>query len=125
MSFEIEIGAIRDAHQLVPLPLLLFAFGKEPILNIDGALRVMREFFLRLFVKPKVLLRDAYALKPLITGVDPFLVRGFIFAGLNEIFHLHLLELARAKDEIAGRHFVAKRLADLRDAERELAAAGV
>src|SRR5712692_7534232 len=49
----------------------------------------------------------------------------FVFAGPHEIFHLHLLELAGAKDEVAGRDFVAKRLADLRHAERQFAPAGV
>src|SRR3954462_13111218 len=39
-----------------------------------------------------------------------------------EVLHLHLLELARAEDEVSGRDLVAKRLADLRDAERRLLA---
>src|SRR5574341_885298 len=50
---------------------------------------------------------------------------GFVFAGFDEVLHLHLFELARAKDEVTGRHFVAKRFADLRDPEGQLAAAGV
>src|SRR5712692_12007482 len=63
--------------------------------------------------------------KPLAARVDPFLMCFFVFAGPHEIFHLHMLELARAKDEVAGRDFVAKRLADLRHAERQFAPAGV
>src|SRR5258707_6734074 len=59
------------------------------------------------------------------TGVDPFLMGLFIFARAHKILHLHLLELARAKNEIARGHFVAKRLADLRDTERQFAPAGV
>src|SRR5256885_5751105 len=110
MRSEIEVGAICDAHQLVPLPLFLFTLRKKAILNIDRALRVMRKFFLWLLVEPQVRVRDANVLKPLMTGLDPFLVRGFVFAWFDEIFHLHLLELARAKDKIAGRDFVAKRL---------------
>ena len=43
--------------------------------------------------------------------------------GRDEELHLHLLELARAEDEVAGRDLVAERLADLRDAERRLLAA--
>src|SRR5437588_730132 len=115
MSFEIEVRAIRDAHQLVPLTLILFTLWKETILNIDGALGIVRQFFLRLFVKPQVLWRDADVLEPLIARVDPFLMRGFVFAGFDEVFHLHLFEFASAKDEVAGRDFVAKRLPDLRD----------
>jgi hypothetical protein len=40
----------------------------------------------------------------------------------HEELHLHLLELAGAKDEVAGRDLVAKRLADLGDPEGWLAA---
>ena len=40
----------------------------------------------------------------------------------HEVLHLHLLELARAEDEVAGRDLVAERLADLRDPERRLLA---
>ena len=49
---------------------------------------------------------------------------GFVFAGAHKVFHLHLLKLARAKDEISGRHFVAKRFANLRYTERKFASAG-
>ena len=49
----------------------------------------------------------------------------FIFARLDEVFHLHLLELARAKDEVAGRYFVPERLSNLGHAKGQLAAAGV
>jgi hypothetical protein len=44
---------------------------------------------------------------------------------MDEVFHLHLLELARAEDEVARGDLVAERLADLGDAERQLHAAGV
>ncbi len=40
------------------------------------------------------------------------------FAGWNEELHLHLLELARAEDEVAGRDLVAEGLAHLCDPER-------
>jgi hypothetical protein len=42
-------------------------------------------------------------------------------ARLDEELHLHLLELARAEDEVAWRDLVAEALADLPDAERRLA----
>ena len=38
----------------------------------------------------------------------------------DEVLDLHLLELARAEDEVARRDLVAERLADLRDPERHL-----
>ena len=39
--------------------------------------------------------------------------------------HLHLLEFAHAEDELAGDDLVPEGLADLRDAERQLHAAGL
>src|SRR2546423_13383134 len=125
MRLEIKIGAVRDTHQLVPLALFLFTFRKETILNVDGTLGVMRQLFFRLFVKPEVVIRNSDRLKPLMTSIDPVLVRGFVFARFDKVFHLHLFELARAKYEVAGRDFVAKRFADLRDTEGKFAPAGV
>src|SRR5437899_1257520 len=97
---------------------LIITLRKKTILNIDRAFGIVRQFFLWLFVEPKVLARNAEVNEPLQTGVNPFLVRLFIFARPDEIFHLHLLELARAKDEVAGRYFVAKRLSNLGHTKR-------
>ncbi len=47
-----------------------------------------------------------------------------VFTRPHKVFHLHLLKLARAENEIPGRHFVAKRLPNLRYTEREFAPAG-
>src|SRR5437764_15340880 len=124
MRLEIKVGAISNAHQFVPLPFIVFALREKAILNVDRAFCVMREFCLWLLVEPQVRVRDADVLKPLITGIDPFLMRRFVFAWSDEVFHLHLLELTCAKDKIAGRDFVAKRLAHLRYTKRELAPAG-
>ena len=46
-------------------------------------------------------------------------------AGLDKELHLHLLELARAENEVAGRDLVAERLADLGNAERHLLPRGL
>ena len=46
-------------------------------------------------------------------------------SGRHEELELHLLELARAEHEVAGRDLVAEGLADLRDAERRLLARGL
>src|SRR5437763_8889111 len=125
MSFPIKVRAIRDAHQLFPLTLFIFTLWEKAILNIDGTFGVVREFSLRLFIQSQIRAGDSNRLKPLIAAIDPFLMRGFVFAGFDEVFQLHLFELARAKDEIAGRDLVAKRLADLRHAERQFAPAGI
>src|SRR5687767_11977198 len=47
-----------------------------------------------------------------------------VFAGSYEVFHLHLLKLACAKDEIPRCDFVPKRLSDLCDAKGQFASAG-
>src|SRR5438046_10010556 len=47
------------------------------------------------------------------------------FIRLDEEFQFHLLELAGAEGEIARCDFVAKRLADLRDAERDFHSRGI
>ena len=75
MRPQIEIGAIRDTHQFVPLALVFFTLREKAILNIHGALGVMSQLFFRLFVKTQVRAGDANALKPLIAGVNPFLMQ--------------------------------------------------
>src|SRR2546430_6603937 len=109
MRLEIKVGAISNAHQFVPLAFIVFALREKAILNVDRAFCVMREFFLWLLEESQIRLRDADILKPLIARVNPLLMRLFVFARSDEVFHLHLLELAGAKDKITGRDFVAKR----------------
>src|SRR5215213_8945447 len=82
----------------------------------------MREFLFRLFVMLEIFRQDSEGTDPFIKPVDPFLVKCWCFFGSTEVFHLHLLEFARAKDEIAGCHFVSKCLSDLCDPERQLSA---
>ena len=65
---------------------------------------------------------DAVLVVPLQPRLLPVVVPLLVVAGLDEELHLHLLELARAEQEVAGRDLVAERLADLRDAERHLLA---
>jgi len=52
---------------------------------------------------------------PVLVGRRPS-TRSF---GLNEVLDLHLLELARAEDEVAGRDLVPEGPPDLGDAERQ------
>ena len=54
--------------------------------------------------------------------VHPVLVPLLGLVRRDEELDLHLLELARAEDEVAGRDLVAEGLADLRDPERRLLA---
>ena len=62
---------------------------------------------------------------PLDPGLLPVLVPLALRAGRDEELHLHLLELPHAEDELAGDDLVPEGLADLRDAERQLHAAGL
>src|SRR5205814_2754134 len=55
---------------------------------------------------------------PLAPAVVPFILR----ARPDKILHLHLFELAVAKDKVPGDDFVAEGFADLRNAERYLLA---
>src|SRR5882724_932976 len=125
MRAQIKVGPVSDAHQLVPLALFLFTFGKKAIVNIDGALGIVRQLCFRLFVKPQVVGRNTDVHEPLITRVYPFLMDLFVLARPDKIFHFHLFELSRTKDEVTRRDFVAKRFANLRYAEGQLAPAGV
>ena len=54
--------------------------------------------------------------------LEPVLEPPRRLVGRHEELHLHLLELARAEDEVAGRDLVAEALADLGDPERRLLA---
>src|SRR5699024_9780606 len=58
------------------------------------------------------------------TVLDPAVEPRDRLVGLGEELDLHLLELAGAEDEVAGRDLVAERLTDLTDAERWLTPGG-
>src|SRR6188472_568789 len=115
---EVEVGAAGDA-----LELLEAALGEaEVVLDVDGPLGVVAELLPRVLVLAQVVRADAEVGVPAGALVDPVLVPLLVGAGLDELLHLHLLELARAEDEVAGRDLVAEALADLGDAERRLLA---
>src|SRR3954447_1450362 len=115
---QVEVRAVRDALELAPLRTL----ETEPVLDVHRALGVVRQLLLRVLEEPQVLGRDAEVGVPAGPLVDPVLVPFLVGAGLDEEFHLHLLELAGPEDEVAGCDLVAERLADLADAERRLLA---
>ena len=71
-----------------------------------------------------MLFLDAQAQQPVLAVVFPVSKPVQIGAGLAEELALHLLELAGAEGEVARRDFVAEGLADLADAEGQLAAGG-
>jgi hypothetical protein len=69
-----------------------------------------------------VALADAESHVPREPLVDPVAEPLARVGRRHEVLHLHLLELERAEDEVAGRDLVPERLSDLRDPERRLAA---
>ena len=82
----------------------------------------MRELVGVVRAQAQVLGVDAEPHVPVEALLQPVLVPALGLVGRHEELHLHLLELERAEDEVAGRDLVAERLADLGDAERRLAA---
>src|SRR5690606_40412745 len=96
---EVEVGAVRDALKLAPLA----TCEPEAVLDVGGLLRVVRQLFLRMVVEPEVVALDAEVDVPVEASLHPVLLPLVVGAGLNEELHFHLLELARAEDEVAGR----------------------
>src|SRR4029450_12860742 len=118
MGLEVEVGPVRDALDLLPPE-------GELVLHVRRGLRVVRELVGLVRPQPQLLLADPEVAGPPPPLVDPVLEPLVVAAGLDEVLHLHLLELARAEEEVARRDLVAERLADLRDAERDLLARGL
>ncbi len=118
MRAQIEVGAVRDAFELAPVGTL----EAEAVFDVDGALRIVRELLFGMLVVAQVLRLHTEVEVPLGARVDPVLLPCLVGAGFDEELHLHLFELARTEDEVAGRDFVAEALAGVRDAERRLGA---
>ena len=117
MPREVEVAAVVHA-----LDLLEAERAAEVELDVERGARVVRELLLRVLVEQQPLRVEAERLVPLHALLLPVLEPVHVRARLDEELHLHLLELARAEDEVPGRDLVAERLADLRDAERHLLA---
>ena len=97
MGGEVKVGAVGDALELAPLR----ALEAEAVFDVRGALGVVAELVQRVLEEAQVLLADAQARVPGHAFLHPVLVPLLVRAGLDEEFHLHLLELAGAEDEVA------------------------
>ena len=84
--------------------------------------RIVRQLLGVVRAQPQLVLGDAEVDEPAQAFLAPVLVPAVGVLGRYEELHLHLFELARSEDEVAGRDLVAERLADLGDAERRLLA---
>ena len=115
---QVEVRPVGD-----PLHLGEPAEG-EVVLDVHRPLGVVGELLLRVLADVQLLLGDAEAQPPVEPLLDPAIVPLLVAAGEDEVLDLHLLELAVAEDKVAGGDLIAERLADLGDAERQLAAGG-
>src|SRR2546427_3306436 len=113
MPAQVVVGPVVDPLELVPPE------GKSE-LDVRCRGRVMRTFIVRVVAEAQLLLEDALLDVPQKARVLPLVVEAPGLGWAGEVLHLHLLELARPKDEVAGRDLVAKSLADLGDPEGEL-----
>ena len=119
MRAQVVVGAVGDALDfLVPQRGVV-------VHQVVGALGVVREVFFGHVQNLDLAARHALVFPPLQTLFQPVLVPLLVGAGHDEELDFHLLQLAHAENEVARRDLVAKRLANLGDAEGQAAAGGV
>ena len=115
MLRQIEVATIVHAFDLLEPER-----ASEIELHVERRAGVVRQLLFRVFVELQPVLGETEAAVPghslLLPVVEPL----HVGAGLDKKLHLHLLEFARAENEVAGRYLVAKCLPDLRDSERHL-----
>src|SRR3712207_1514252 len=111
VGLQVEVPAVGDALELLPA-------DREEVLDVRGAAGVVRELVGLVGAQAQVVRPDPEAGVPVEARLAPVLVPARRLLWGHEVLHLHLLELARAEDEVARRDLVAERLAHLRDAER-------
>src|SRR6266481_3818939 len=106
MRIQIEAAALGHAFQLTPSKGVL-------IFDVSGAAGVMRQLILGVLSLPQMVGIDAELHEPVEAKIDPVSIPflGFGLFGAREVFHFHLLELARPEDEMLGSDLVAERLA--------------
>src|SRR5438105_3688847 len=113
VATQVVVGAVMDTFELVPAKW-------ERELDVRRRRGVMRALVIGVIAEPHLLFRDALLYMPREARFLPLVVEARSIGRAREVLHLHLLELARSEDEVAGGDLVAERLADLRDPEREL-----
>ena len=113
---QVEVRAAVDALELLEAE-------REVELDVGGGVGVVGQ--LLMVVEAVVLRAHAEVHMPLHAGFLPLGEPVELCAGLDEELHLHLLELAHAENELPGHDLVTEGLADLRNAERNLHAAGL
>ena len=117
VRLQVEVRAVGDAHQLAPAP-------RKAVLDVGGGLGVVRQLLVCVSAQPQPVGPYAQVGEPRHEFVHPAPVPLLVSPRPDEVLDLHLLELAGSKRKIAGGDLVAKRLADLADAERQALARG-
>ena len=112
---QVVVRAVGDAPELAPAE-------REQILKVGRGLGVEAQLLLLMVAQAEVLVLHTQTLEPLVAEAAPVVEPLEIGVRLAEELQLHLLKLADAEDEVARRDLVAEALADLADAERDLAA---
>ena len=112
---QVVVRAVGDAPELAPAE-------REQILKVGRGLGVEAQLLLLMVAQAEVLVLHTQALEPLVAEAAPVVEPLQIRVRLAEELQLHLLKLADAENEVARRDLVAEALADLADAERDLAA---
>src|SRR5438309_6594164 len=108
-------GLDRSRRDLYPLDFLKTECATEVELHIERRTRVVGKLLLRVLVELQSVLGQAETAVPIHSLLLPVLEPLYVGARLHEELHLHLLELARTENEVAGRNLIPERLADLRD----------
>ena len=116
MTGQVVVGAVCNAPQLAPVG------EREGVLDVGGGAAVEGKLGRLVVAQAQVFLLNAEAQQPVLAVVLPVGKPLQIGVGLAEELALHLLKLTGAEGEVARRDLVAERLADLADAEGQLAA---
>ena len=117
VAAKIEIAAVGNPFQLAVFPRRK---ERERVFDVGRADRVVAQLVLIMLTQSQPFAREPQIGVPLHPPVAPILVPFARCRRVAEELDFHLLELARAKRKIPRRDLVAKTLADLRDAERNL-----
>ncbi len=111
MLSEVVVAPVMDAFELLESE-------REFVLDIPRRLGIENEVLM--LVPAEMFLFDSEIEIVLPSLLAPFLIGRGGLVRPDEVLHLHLFEFALAEDELSCGDLVAERLADLRDAERNL-----
>ena len=115
MLGQIKVASSCDAFQF------LLTEGKLKG-DVRASAGIVSKLLFGVLLLAKVFLRESDGSKPILANVNPLPVvfRPCVLIGRDEILDFHLFELARTKDKVPRRYFVAKSLADLSYTEGNL-----